>query len=191
MTAAAAVMTARNDVRERAFETLVLSNRGALAAQARRLTNDSVDAEDLVQETLMRAYARFDTLTSENTAKAWLHTILRNIFINDYHKRVRAPRTLSLDGELVEEITLPSVQSSRVTRPDVVIEKKMEHAALLRALAALPAGYREAVVLADIENLPYQEIADRMGLPLGTVRSRIARGRARIQRSLWAWENRN
>jgi RNA polymerase sigma-70 factor (ECF subfamily) len=182
----AAMMTNRK--KEAAFETLVLPHRGALAAQARRLTGDATDAEDLVQETLVRAYTRLDTLTSEATLRAWLHTILRNLFINEYHKRARAPRSLSLEGDLVEEITTPSAHAARSTRPEVAVEKRLEHAAVLRALATLPTAYREAVVMADVDQMSYQEIADRLGLPLGTVRSRIARGRARIQRSLWAWE---
>jgi RNA polymerase sigma-70 factor (ECF subfamily) len=170
------------------FETLILPNRASLTAHARRLTNGNrAEAEDLVQETLIRAYTHLDNISSEATVKGWLHTILRNLHINRYQKYVHAPRIISLDDWNTE--TLPALAGHATDRLESVVMRRMKYAAALSALTALPAPYREAVVLADIEGLAYQDIADRLDLPIGTVRSRIARGRRRIRRTLYAWDS--
>ncbi len=171
------------------FDTLILPHRGALTAQARRLTGgDMPEAEDLVQETLMRAYTHIGDISQEATVKGWLHTILRNLFINRYQRRVRAPHSVSLD-KVSDEILQPASLDARPEIPEDVVERRMEHREALTALAELPAAYRVPVMLADIEGMAYQDIADELHLPLGTVRSRIARGRRRIRRSMYAWDN--
>jgi RNA polymerase sigma-70 factor (ECF subfamily) len=181
-------MTASGRDLERTFESLILPNRAALTAQARRLTGgDMAEAEDLVQETLVRAYTHIGDISREDTVKGWLHTILRNLFINRYQRRARAPRSVSLD-KLSDEIVQP-IADQRPAVPEDVVERRLEHRAALSALADLPTAYRVPVILADIEGLAYQDIADRLDLPLGTVRSRIARGRRRIRRSMFAWDS--
>jgi len=168
------------------FERWILPHRRTLFAQAQRLTGNPSDAEDLVQETLLRAYTRCDQLTGGETAGAWLSTMQRNLFINAYRRRQKGPAF----SELTEENAGHAAPRSHATEsPEATVARQMEHAAVLRALAALPPAYREVVVLSDIEQIPYQEIAARTKLPVGTVKSRVARGRQRLQRSLYAWRS--
>jgi RNA polymerase sigma-70 factor (ECF subfamily) len=169
------------------FTKLILPNRRLLTAQARRLTNgNAADAEDLVQETLLRAYTHIDTITCEATIKGWLCTTLRNLHINHYKRRRRENTALSLDDN--EEFLHPTAES-RPAVPESIVECSARYSAAITALQKLPAGYRDAVILADIEELSYQDIADRLRLPLGTVRSRIARGRRRIRRLMYLWDS--
>jgi RNA polymerase sigma-70 factor, ECF subfamily len=167
------------------FERLLWPARSALLTHARRLTRDANEAEDLVQETLARAYARIDTLTDLKMARAWLHAILRNLYINEHRHRERFPRPFPLDEQSWGEGT--AAPSS--TQPERQAERRMQYAAALRALTALPEPYRAPVYLSDVEELNYEEIGARLSLPPGTVRSRIARGRARLLRSLYAWQD--
>jgi RNA polymerase sigma-70 factor (ECF subfamily) len=170
------------------FNTLILPNRRLLNRQARRLTGgDTAEAEDLVQETLIRAFTHIDNVTCDATVKGWLSTTLRNLYINRYNRRVRSPFSVSLEG--TEEILQP-ISESRQEMPESVVLRKMEYRAALSVLAKIPAGYRDPVILADIEELSYQDIADRLSLPIGTVRSRIARGRRRIRRLMYSWDSR-
>jgi RNA polymerase sigma-70 factor, ECF subfamily len=168
-----------------AFERLLWPAREALLTHARRLTRDPWEAEDLVQETLTRAYIRLDTLTDAATARAWLHAILRNLFINEYRRRDRSPRSFSLE----EQGGSGTVSASAATQPERITERRLQRRAALNALAALPEPFRIPVYLADVEELNYDEIGVRLSLPPGTVRSRIARGRARLLRSLYAWQD--
>jgi RNA polymerase sigma-70 factor (ECF subfamily) len=169
----------------REMERCIQTYRPMLMAQASRLTHDMHEAEDLVQDTLVRACTRWRQLANRETAAGWLATMQRNLFINQYRRRLRGPLLTELSEETVSFIS---------GKPDAEIEsaeasaiRKLENHALLQAIRALPRDYREAIALADIEGLPYQEIADRLGAPIGTIRSRIARGRRRLQRSLYPW----
>jgi RNA polymerase sigma-70 factor (ECF subfamily) len=169
------------------FERWILPHRRALFAQAQRLTGNASDAEDLVQETLVRAYTRRDQLTGSETAAAWLSTMQRNLFINSYRKRKKGPAFAELTEESARHAT--ALRSRATESPEATVARRMEHAAVLGALADLPGAYRDVLVLSDLEQLPYQEIASLTGLPLGTVKSRVARGRQRLQRSLYAWRS--
>lgn len=168
------------------FNTLILPNRGLLTAQARRLTNgNTAEAEDLVQETLLRAYTYIDSITSEATVTGWLRTTLRNQYINQYIRRRRSAEPVPLD-ENTDSFRLPN--DRRPTPPETLVLQRLRYRAVMAALAKLPPGYRDPVLLADIEELSYRDIAVRLDLPLGTVRSRIARGRRRIRRQVCAWD---
>ena len=175
------------------FEALILPHEASLYGPAYRLTRSTSDAEDLVQDTMLRAYTRFASFRSDGSARAWLHTIMRNLFINTYRKKSREPQHISFDvlegagaGAGVERsgVTRPTT-----TSPERLVLSKMESDALLRAVAQLPAEYREAVVLADVDGLSYGEIAERLSIPVGTVRSRLNRGRKRVQRALFSWRD--
>ncbi|MDX1935013.1 MAG: sigma-70 family RNA polymerase sigma factor [Capsulimonadales bacterium] len=166
------------------FDAVILPHRRSLFAQAHRLTGNASDAEDLVQETLLRAYTRQDQLTASETAGAWLHTMQRNLFINAYRKRQKAPQMTELTEVRAERT---EARQRTTESPEVTVARRLEYQALRRALVALPARYREILHLADVEQLSYQEIADRMEMPVGTIRSRIARGRQRLQRALRGW----
>jgi RNA polymerase sigma-70 factor (ECF subfamily) len=146
------------------FERDVIPQLGQLYPAALRMTRNPTDAEDLVQETSVKAYAAFQQFTPGTNLRAWLNRILTTTFINVYRKRRREPQQ-ALGGDLQEW------QMS---------------ADLLRALRELPGEFRTAVYLADIEGYPYREIAEMMGTPVGTVMSRLHRGRKKIREQLLA-----
>jgi RNA polymerase sigma-70 factor, ECF subfamily len=166
------------------FEKVILPHEASLYAPAMALTRSASDAEDLVQETLLRAYDRFDTYRSDGSPRAWLHTIMRNLFYNMYRKKSREPRQVPLenaDGSSIEQPTSPSAS------PERQVLSQLEGAALLQAVRLLPEEYRRVVAMADLQGMAYQEIADCLHIPVGTVRSRLSRGRERVRRSLTAW----
>ena len=164
------------------FEGMVLPHRDALYGHALSLTRNPDEAEDLVQETTLRALRGFETFRADGPVRAWLLTILRNLFINRYRSQVRAPRQLSLDA-----IENPDPITPIVPGPERVILSKLENEALARAVRALPPAYREVLVMSDMRGLSYQEISDELDLPIGTVRSRLSRARERVRRALFAW----
>ena len=131
----------------------------------------------------MRALRGFETLRSEGpNLKAWLLTILRNLFINGYRSRMRAPRSISLDALENSDPFIPTEASSERS-----IFAKMENIAVQRAVANLTDEYRIVLIMADVEGCSYQEISEHLALPIGTVRSRLSRARSRVRRSLFAW----
>jgi RNA polymerase sigma factor, sigma-70 family len=164
------------------FEQMVLPHREVLYGQALALTRNADEAEDLVQETTLRALRGFDSFRAEGPIRAWLLTILRNLFINSYRARARAPQSVSLDALENPDPVMPSLPG-----PERHVLSKLENEALATAITRLPAEYREVLVLSDIRGLTYQEISDRIGVPVGTVRSRLSRARNRVRRSLFAW----
>jgi RNA polymerase sigma-70 factor (ECF subfamily) len=173
------------------FETLILPHIDSLYGPAYRLTHSASDAEDLVQDTMLRAYTRFGSFRADGSPKAWLHTIMRNLFINTYRKKSREPKAVPFDSlddpGIYGAATEGGVPRPTTSSPERVVLSQMEGAALLRAVAALPEEYRDVVVMADVDGLTYQEIADGLQIPVGTVRSRLNRGRKRVQRALFSW----
>ena len=163
------------------FETLILPHAESLYGPAYQLTRNAPDAEDLVQDTILRAYSRFGSFRADGSPRAWLHTIMRNLFINGYRKKSREPRQVSF-----QTLDEPSTEGTAAS-PERVVLGRMEEAALLRAVRRLPEEYRGVVILADVEGLSYQQIADHLQIPVGTVRSRLSRGRKRVQRALFSW----
>jgi RNA polymerase sigma-70 factor (ECF subfamily) len=142
------------------------------------LTRSREDAEDLAQEAIVRAYDAFDRFDGTNF-KAWMLRIVTNLYINRYRQRQRGPQFGSLDDEGVIE---PMSVESEI--PDRILFDNAVGAEIEEALAKVPEDFRMAVILSDIEDLSYQEIADAMNVPIGTIRSRIARGRAMLRKSL-------
>jgi RNA polymerase sigma-70 factor, ECF subfamily len=181
--------------RERLFREVILPLEPTLYGSALALTHSSSDAEDLVQDTLIRAYDRFDTFKPEGSPKAWLHTIMRNLFFNMYRKRSRQPQMVSLEqyaignqGEsLSAENEVSLLHTETQLSPERQVLSQIEGDAALSAIEELPSEYREVVILSDIEGLAYQEIADQLHIPVGTVRSRLSRGRERLRRALYSW----
>ena len=164
------------------FERMVLPHRDALYGHALSLTRNPDEAEDLVQETTLRALRGFESFRADGPIRAWLLTILRNLFINSYRTRVRAPRSVSLDSLENPDPILPAEPG-----PERAVFSRMENEALAQAVAALPSDYREVLVLSDMRGMSYQEISARIDVPIGTVRSRLSRARNRVRRSLFAW----
>jgi RNA polymerase sigma-70 factor (ECF subfamily) len=167
------------------FESEVQPLIRSLHRGARRLTPNAADAEDLVQDTLMYAYIGFRTFRPGTNLQAWLFRILKNQSINTYRMKQRRPDEL-LAGDFTDPV-------SRATTGDAGWHSA-EHEALqafpdtdiTAALAQLSDGLRAAVYYADVEGLPYREIAEILNVPLGTVMSRVHRGRSQLRESLAA-----
>jgi len=162
----------RNVNRDERFEAEALPHLRALYGSAFRMTGNAHDAEDLVQETYLRAYRGFDRYTPGTNARAWLYTILHRVRTDAFRKAGRSPDTVELknDGPAVP----PTAQEALASGGED----------LERALGQLPEVFRTAVVLRDVEELSYEEIAGVMAVPLGTVMSRIHRGRSMLRRLL-------
>jgi RNA polymerase sigma-70 factor (ECF subfamily) len=173
-------------MRYKDFEALILPHRDALMGHALSLTRNVDEAEDLVQETTLRALRGYGSFRADGPVRAWLLTILRNLFINNYRARARAPRSVSLDSIANPDPIVAATPPSE-PGPERATFAKLENEALKRAVAALPPLYRDVLVLSDLSGLTYQEISDRLDLPIGTVRSRLSRARERVRRALFAW----
>lgn len=150
----------------------------AVFGTALRLTRSREEAEDLSQEAIVRAFEAFERFDGTNF-KAWLLRILTNLYINKYRQRQRGPSLGSLD----EEGMMEPVGSENLI-PDRILFDEAMGAEIETALKKVPIDFRMAVVLSDIEGLSYQEIAEATQVPIGTVRSRIARGRAILRKHL-------
>jgi RNA polymerase sigma-70 factor, ECF subfamily len=166
------------------FEADALGYLDQLYGAALRMTRNPADAEDLVQETFAKAYASFGQFTPGTNLKAWLYRILTNTFINTYRKKQRQPQ--SSGGELedwqlakAEAHTSTGLRSAEMDALD-----RMPHSAVTDAMNELPADFRLAVYLADVEGFAYKEIAEIMGTPIGTVMSRLNRGRNQLRTKL-------
>jgi RNA polymerase sigma-70 factor (ECF subfamily) len=169
--------------RAREFEETVLVYLESLYNAALRLTQNRAEAEDVVQETFLRAFRGFAGFTPGTNCRAWLFTILRNVFLN---------RCRTEGREIAEEHaeTLEAADGGlpgpgwRIENPEEEFFQSVLHGDVERALKALPLPFREAVVLADLEGLSYREIAEALGCPIGTVMSRLSRGRSLLRRGL-------
>jgi len=170
--------------RSREFEEVALVHLDALYRSALRLTHNRSEAEDLVQETCLRAFRGFHRFNPGTNCRAWLFTILRNAFLN----RIRQAGRDVLAGESVdlESTTFPGVAETLPARghPDEEFFQTVLHGDVDRALKALPLPFREVVILADLEGLAYKEIAQVVGCPVGTVMSRLSRGRGLLRQAL-------
>ena len=150
------------------------------------MTRNPTDAEDLVQETSAKAYAAFHQFRPGTNLKAWLHRILANTFINSYRKRRREPRQAS-SGDFQEWQLPADPLAAQARSAEAEALDRLADSEILRALRDLPEEFRVAVYLADIEGYAYKEIAEIMGTPIGTVMSRLHRGRGRLRDKLSAY----
>jgi RNA polymerase sigma-70 factor (ECF subfamily) len=159
-----------------------------LFAAAMRMTRNRADAEDLVQETYLKAYRAYDRFEEGTNLKAWLYRILTNTFINTYRQKQRRPDESDLAD--VEDLylykRLGGLEGARIGRSaeDELLDTFTE-AEVKDALEALPEQFRIAVLLADVEGFAYKEIADILEIPIGTVMSRLHRGRKGLQKLLF------
>jgi RNA polymerase sigma-70 factor (ECF subfamily) len=159
--------------RRQRFETLAKPLQHEIYRTARRLCGSEEDARDVAQEAFVRAYQNFDCFAPGSNFRAWLHRILKNLFINRYHqarRRAEAP---------LEEYDLGGGAPADAAILREVLDEEVE-----RALAALGDDYRIVVVMADMQELSYEEISRALKIPLGTVRSRLFRARRLLQGSL-------
>src|SRR3974390_243783 len=170
------------------FTDVAMEFMPGLYSAALRMTRNRADAEDLVQETYLKAYRAFGSFKEGTNLKAWLYRILTNTFINSYRARKRRPEQTELDD--VEDLYLyrrlgglEAVSASRSAEEDVL--DQFTEAEVKAAVEALPEQFRMAVLLADVEGFSYKEIADILDIPIGTVMSRLHRGRKALQKTLY------
>jgi RNA polymerase sigma-70 factor (ECF subfamily) len=170
------------------FADLAMEHMGSLFTAALRMTRNPADAEDLVQETYLKAYRAFNTFQEGTNLKAWLYKILTNTFINSYRSMKRRPEQTELDE--VEDLylyrRLGGLEAAAAGRS--AEEEVLEHFTegdIKSALEALPEQFRMAVLLADVEGFSYKEIAEILDVPIGTVMSRLHRGRKALQKALF------
>jgi RNA polymerase sigma-70 factor, ECF subfamily len=172
-------------LRER-FERDVLPTLPSLYGAAMRLTRNPSDAEDLIQETYLRAYRGFAGFQEGTNLKAWLYRILTNSFINTYRKKQREPQIVDGPDDvdewyLYDRLGGRSVEESAETE----VLDQIPDQAVKAALESLPERFRLPVLLADVEGFSYKEIAEIMDTPIGTVMSRLHRGRKALEKALW------
>ncbi len=161
----------------------------ALYRTALRLTRNSADAEDLVQETYLKAHRFRNSFTPGTNLRAWLFRILTNSFINEYRKRSRQPETTDT-GELEDYYLFHRVKESGEDLgidPEATVMRMFLDEEVRQALEELPEQYRVAVLLADVEGFSYKEIAEITDTQMGTVMSRLHRGRRLLQKKLWEY----
>ncbi|HEX4634135.1 MAG TPA: sigma-70 family RNA polymerase sigma factor [Gemmatimonadales bacterium] len=173
--------TPADSSRRTAFEKEALVHLDALYRVGLRLTGNAADADDLVQETMLKAYRSWDQYQPGTNAKGWLLTILRNSFINEYRRRTRHPETVDVDT--IEPFAV--FQDIQEEDPQGAFFDKIVDDEVLKAIDGLPDAFRETVVLSDVEGMSYQEIGKILGIPVGTVKSRLFRARQMLQGKLY------
>ncbi len=174
-------MSESGEHRKRDFESEALPHLDALLGLARRLTGgDEARSEDLVQDTVLKAWRSWDRFEVGTNCRAWLLTILRNTFINQYRRDMSRPAQVGFE-EIAEG---PGAGTLYDADPEGRVFDRLVNEHVIRAIEELPDEFRVPVVLADIEGFGYQDVADTLGIPVGTVKSRLFRGRKRLQEQL-------
>jgi RNA polymerase sigma-70 factor (ECF subfamily) len=165
----------------REFEESALVHLDGVYRAALRLTGSRADADDLVQEAFLRAFRSFDRFDPGTNCRAWLFTIMRNAFLNRLRTSGREVLEADMDQREAEHV---SGDETGVPNPEETFFQTVLHGDVDRALKELPLAFREAVVLADLEGWSYREMADGLGVPIGTVMSRLSRGRRLLRATL-------
>ena len=168
------------------FATTALPLMDQLYTAAFYLTRDRADADDLLQETYLRAYRFWRQFTPGTNCKAWMLTIMHNLFRNRYRERQRAQRVIEFDETLFDPDPADEWVTAEATPEERVLANVLD-GEVEAALAGLPAEFLEAVLLVDLQELTYEEAAEVVGCPVGTIRSRLSRGRRLLQKRLYAY----
>lgn len=185
-TAKAALLPAKS--KKARFDREALPHASALYGAAMRLVRSPDDANDLVQETFFKAWRAFDSFESGTNCKAWLFRILTNTFINKYRRKTKEKDILEGKERIAAEHELVHLPSKRAfLDPEGALADNSLADEVLEALEAVPADFKAVVILSDIEGFSYKEIADIVGIPVGTVMSRLFRGRRILQERLFGY----
>ncbi len=177
--------------KRKAFEQEALPHMEALLRTALRMTKNQNDAEDLVQETYIKAYRFWDKFEPGSNCRAWLFKIMTNIFINNYRSKSRSPMSVNVD-EIDDSFLYGQLATSPgADNPEQELFAKIFDDDVKKAIEELPEDFRIVVVLSFLEGFSYQEIADITDLQLGTVKSRLHRGRKLLQKELYDYAVRN
>jgi RNA polymerase sigma-70 factor, ECF subfamily len=180
-------------VKKREFEELFLPLLDNLYSIALRMTRNEKDAEDLVQESYLKAFRFFHRFERGTNARAWILTILTNTFRTRYRKKKAEPNMVDFEAvenfcladEMVKEITAADKSEAQGAKVVTSILKEYVSDDIIKALESVPDQFRVAVLLSDVEGFSYQEISEILGISVGTVKSRIFRGRKILQKQLW------
>lgn len=179
--------------KEAKFQDLIRPHKAMLKGLAYKMTRNSEDAEDLVQETYFRAYRFLDKFQEGTNFKAWIFRILTNSYITIVRKKSRLPQVLRYDlledYYLYDNIDYSKDHSPKLQKTDAISDMLYDDE-VKKALETLPADFRRVVLLCDIEGFSYKEIEEMEEIPLGTVMSRIYRGRKLLQKSLFSYAKR-
>lgn len=176
-----------NNQKHEAFNATMLPYSDVLFSYAYYLTGDRDAASDLLQDTMLKAYRFFDKFEQGTNAKAWLYRIMRNTYINEYRRVKRLPEILTYDDQISAYQMLPG--DVRDLRNQ--IENQMFGDEISNAISALPEKFKSVVILRDVEDLPYEEIAEALEIPIGTVRSRLHRARVLLFAKLKGYAQQN
>ena len=172
--------------RQQRFEAEALPLLDGMYGAALRLTRNPSDAEDLLQETFARAFSAYDSFEPGTNLKAWLYRIMMNTYISSYRKAKRSPQTVLTED--VEPFSyVRSIVEDGGRTPETEVLERIPDEEVKAALEDLPEQFRVAVLLADVEGFSYKEIADITDTSIGTVMSRLHRGRKALQRALWSY----
>jgi RNA polymerase sigma-70 factor (ECF subfamily) len=173
------------------FTTGTLPFREQLYKSALRMTRSVEDAEDLIQETYLKAYKYYARFSEGTNFKAWLFKIMKNTFINSYRKKKLQPPKVDFDEiqEGLEETLMEQAQASLADPESWIMSVEMDHE-VREALLSLPHDYKMVVLFADLEGFAYKEIADILAVPVGTVMSRLYRGRRMLEKALLSFGRR-
>jgi RNA polymerase sigma-70 factor (ECF subfamily) len=170
--------------RRKRFEDEALPHLDALYSMAIRLARNPDDANDLLQETVLRAYRFFHQFEAGTNCRAWMLTILFNNFRNGYRKSSREQPASSAE-EFERKVESESLRTDPAgSNPEALVSSRGIEGEVETALGGLPGEFREAILLVDVEELSYQEVSGVLGIPIGTVKSRVSRGRAMLREAL-------
>jgi RNA polymerase sigma-70 factor, ECF subfamily len=184
-------MNSQNNDKRKSFEKEAVIHIDSLHRTALRMTRNEDDASDLVQEAMVKAYRFWEKYEEGSNARAWLYKIMTNIFINNYRSKSRAPQTVAYE-DIDDNFLFGQLSSMKpAPNPEEEFFARVFDDDVKSAVEELPEDFRVVVVLSFLDGFSYQEIADIAGLNIGTVKSRLHRGRKLLQKSLWDYARRN
>lgn len=169
------------------FDALVREHKQRIYTYICRLTNDSLDAEDLTQEVFVRAYQSFAAFRREAAVDTWLYRIATNLVIDRFRRAKRAPQLVSVEEEMEDDPHAELAAEARESDPQFTAQRGELQKKVRVAIGTLPPKLRAAVVLHDMEGLAYEEVAAALGCPVGTVKSRLFNARAVLRRKLQSY----